>query len=1112
MSERISQSFAVDVDAPSVMASSPVAIGASVKRKRPSPILTAMQPTTDAQADPLQLDDIPAHSTMADNPTISLAPGHVPSLESTSDPAVERHSKLLRVHPTNSDVSSGSPNLARSHDDAHPAAMQSHHQSHHTGATPRSSPPDFHGSTAASTPPATMVPAATPAVVPLPSSSAQTSAASSAFSTPLNSHPASALGSPSWSGLDDGGAADASMAPNTPPSNVASPSASPKISPAYENALASGVIQYPQLTVNTSISYLASTPTAGGVADQQRLSPSSSPAHSPTSTASQLRPVPHMSLITLSPHGSVAVGLSPRLSPSSRHMALSPRCPQHARTGAVSPARNPSSGSGSVASASSPRLSVPGGRSPSPGRSPAHTPWKKPQFLNKLHVSIPELSPLISSPVACGNTPVPRPSMAQVQKDRDRDEKQGRNSAADGTAAASSALTCPVALADGVVSSGAHYSISLLKGRRRNMEDASIQATIDLSGGSACGSDPASATHSPPPCNLFGIADGHGKNGALVAQLTAQLLPSILLQQLAQHTSLVAAADSVEPLPESDRCILSPLRTSTSAAAMSGVSVFSILQSPVPSNALQNQHATALVESAAAIPTPPTLTLDPTDSVPASSPPASSTSHAFSKTSASMVGTGMSVADSMSAAAADEFHLDDAPTDPISIALQEAYMQTDQRIIAGKYTGGTTCTTALIQSHDPHTVSPGVDGGVSTAAAASSSATLWVANVGDSRCVLSRSGRAIALTSDHKPDRADERARVEKAGGQVVYVSGWRVDGILNISRAIGDAHLKDHAHPHRGRVIARPEITVHQVAQEDEFIILASDGVWGRVDSQTAVDLVRRVLLEGDATTPDEAIGETLIPEDGINVDGTDAMIGLPRIPSLTHEHSYIHTADDQRPPRPMNPVQTPKSAAVPAASSSLTPATEGVPTYGRMGSTETVRSISTPRPGYAGLNSDGTMSTTMSRLTTLTPLISPNQPVQADTPFTSPTGRTFASHVSSTQLTTPIGGMTMGQTVPATAATAPCTMKEVTTDVQVDATAVGDVAIGGVPCCWSSLAHRSHLIAAASEALIRHAYEEANSMDNISVCVVLLYPFQRTNDEQHEHQHQRATQSLSH
>lgn len=65
---------------------------------------------------------------------------------------------------------------------------------------------------------------------------------------------------------------------------------------------------------------------------------------------------------------------------------------------------------------------------------------------------------------------------------------------------------------------------------------------------------------------------------------------------------------------------------------------------------------------------------------------------------------------------------------------------------------------------------------------------LYVANAGDSRCILSRNGKAIELSFDHKPDNEKEKERVRKAGG---FISEGRINGNLNLSRAIGDLEYK---------------------------------------------------------------------------------------------------------------------------------------------------------------------------------------------------------------------------------------------------------------------------------------------------------------------------------
>ena len=66
------------------------------------------------------------------------------------------------------------------------------------------------------------------------------------------------------------------------------------------------------------------------------------------------------------------------------------------------------------------------------------------------------------------------------------------------------------------------------------------------------------------------------------------------------------------------------------------------------------------------------------------------------------------------------------------------------------------------------------------------SSHIIVANCGDSRAVLYRGKEPIALSVDHKPNREDEYARIEAAGGKVIQWNGHRVFGVLAMSRSIG--------------------------------------------------------------------------------------------------------------------------------------------------------------------------------------------------------------------------------------------------------------------------------------------------------------------------------------
>eukprot|EP00421_Protoceratium_reticulatum_P047522 CAMPEP_0168434374 /NCGR_PEP_ID=MMETSP0228-20121227/39875_1 /TAXON_ID=133427 /ORGANISM="Protoceratium reticulatum, Strain CCCM 535 (=CCMP 1889)" /LENGTH=520 /DNA_ID=CAMNT_0008448533 /DNA_START=72 /DNA_END=1634 /DNA_ORIENTATION=- len=124
---------------------------------------------------------------------------------------------------------------------------------------------------------------------------------------------------------------------------------------------------------------------------------------------------------------------------------------------------------------------------------------------------------------------------------------------------------------------------------------------------------------------------------------------------------------------------------------------------------------------------------------------------------------------------------------------------------------------------------------------------VFCANAGDSRAVLGRAGAACALSEDHKPELPREEARIEAAGGYVQEeaLSGWtgyRVNGDLNLSRALGDMAYKDRSRPaHEHMVCGVPETsTLSWHAGDDEFVLLACDGVWECMGTQEAVNFVR--------------------------------------------------------------------------------------------------------------------------------------------------------------------------------------------------------------------------------------------------------------------------------
>ena len=186
--------------------------------------------------------------------------------------------------------------------------------------------------------------------------------------------------------------------------------------------------------------------------------------------------------------------------------------------------------------------------------------------------------------------------------------------------------------------------------------------------------------------------------------------------------------------------------------------------------------------------------------------------------------------------------------------------------------------------------------------------TLDVANVGDSRAVLGRRPdrqpaevqramrerdcAAVRLSVDHKPDLPDETSRVQSRGGIVRNVSGcWRVvspnaQTMLAVSRAIGDRDLKDSTT--LPLISSTPFVVSHALTPRDQFVILASDGIWDVMEDATAVKLVAEVLKRpipqsagqsgaAAAKLQAQAAAETLVRRAAQlgSLDNTTALVG---------------------------------------------------------------------------------------------------------------------------------------------------------------------------------------------------------------------------------------------
>jgi serine/threonine protein phosphatase PrpC len=123
----------------------------------------------------------------------------------------------------------------------------------------------------------------------------------------------------------------------------------------------------------------------------------------------------------------------------------------------------------------------------------------------------------------------------------------------------------------------------------------------------------------------------------------------------------------------------------------------------------------------------------------------------------------------------------------------------------------------------------------------------YVANAGDSRCVMAVDGKAIDLSVDHKPELQSEIDRIHKAGSTII---NGRVDGNLNLCRAIGDLKykqnkaLKYEEHP----ITCFPDVRVEEISvAKADFLVMACDGIWEGKSSQDVVDFVYKEMNEGE-------------------------------------------------------------------------------------------------------------------------------------------------------------------------------------------------------------------------------------------------------------------------
>ncbi|XP_065356353.1 uncharacterized protein LOC135950749 [Calliphora vicina] len=169
-------------------------------------------------------------------------------------------------------------------------------------------------------------------------------------------------------------------------------------------------------------------------------------------------------------------------------------------------------------------------------------------------------------------------------------------------------------------------------------------------------------------------------------------------------------------------------------------------------------------------------------------------------------------------------------TDCYRDALETSFLQVDHNYAQKHLGSGTTAVCALLLKDELENFKH-----------------LYVAWVGDSRCLLVSPTVHLQLVKPHKPDSVDEKKRIEsiETGGSVIFVQGqWRVNGIINVSRSIGDYTVK--------AVIAEPDIVDVPLQPSHDFLLLGSDGLCDHVSEKDIVDCVYKSIADDEQCLDD--------------------------------------------------------------------------------------------------------------------------------------------------------------------------------------------------------------------------------------------------------------------
>lgn len=358
--------------------------------------------------------------------------------------------------------------------------------------------------------------------------------------------------------------------------------------------------------------------------------------------------------------------------------------------------------------------------------------------------------------------------------------------------------------------SGSAYGVASRRGKRRvNREDrCTALPFVDTTNGSI-------------PLSIFGVFDGHG--GQRAAQFASKRLPQVLLRRMALRDNNVQEALRLSFLKTDQEFNCGGPQTRLSFQQRPEIVSRSKSGSRFASLALQNTGSFG----------------GPHDIKRISSQKYDLPSDGSSVSSSTSIQTAPSMSSDQSSS-----HASQQP----SLARHSSSKAEEQLSSATAVPNancGTTATVVVICGEE-----------------------LTVAHVGDSRAVLCSSGAAIPISEDHRPGRADEMSRIESAGGLILKVGGtYRVNGVLAVSRAIGDKALKEF-------VVAEPDISTRKLEESDEFLVVASDGLWDTMDDQECISETKKFLQNGVGQLEEAAKGLVAVACDRGNNDDISVLV----------------------------------------------------------------------------------------------------------------------------------------------------------------------------------------------------------------------------------------------